>query len=251
MRTSTDGNRIAYVSFPRNGPPQLFVAEADGAKPPSAIGSGAEAQNFGSFSSDNKVFFVAFSQRSATIRSWNLTDGALSNFSEIPQGANQLIFSPDGRTAAFHNDRDDRKQVYLQDVATGARRVVASGNEDVGYPRFSRDGNWISVEVSHQSGGNDIAILRATGGPMEVIVQSAQPSFAAGWMPDNDRILFAGFRDAVWNIYSVSRSTRKVERLTDYKLTRAYVRYPDWLSGNRIAYEFNETKGNVLVANLP
>jgi hypothetical protein len=70
-------------------------------------------------------------------------------------------------------------------------------------------------------------------------------------MPDNDHILFAGFRDAVWNIYSVSRSTRKVERLTDYNLTRVYVRYPDWLAGNRTVYEFNETKGNVFVANLP
>jgi Tol biopolymer transport system component/DNA-binding winged helix-turn-helix (wHTH) protein len=252
LRTSSDGSHVAYVSFPRNGPSQLYVVDADGAKPSIAIGSAAEAQNFASFSSDgNRVFFVAFSQKNGTIRSWNLTDGAVSNFSGIPVGTNQLIFSPDGKTAAFHDDRDDRRRVYFQDVATGARQIVASGKEDVGYPRFSRDGKWVSVEVSHENGGNDIAVLPATGGPMEVIVRSTQPSFAAGWMPDNDRILFAGFRDAVWNVYSVSRATRKVERLTDYKLTRTYVRYPDWLAGNRVAYEFNETKGNVFVANLP
>jgi len=55
----------------------------------------------------------------------------------------------------------------------------------------------------------------------------------------------------VWNIYSVSRSIQKVERLTDYKLTRTYVRYPDWLARNQVVYEFNETKGNLFVAHLP
>jgi hypothetical protein len=86
---------------------------------------------------------------------------------------------------------------------------------------------------------------------MEVILHTDQPSFSAGWMADNDRVLFAGYRDAVWNIYSVSRSTKQIERLTNYRLARTYVRYSDWLAGNRIVYEFNETKGNILVAKLP
>jgi hypothetical protein len=40
-----------------------------------------------------------------------------------------------------------------------------------------------------------------------VVLTSDQPSFAAGWLPDDDRILFAGFRDAAWNIFSVARTT--------------------------------------------
>ena len=31
---------------------------------------------------------------------------------------------------------------------------------------------------------------------------------------------------------------------------RTYVRYPDWLVGERIVYEFNESKGNVFVATV-
>src|SRR5262249_18569385 len=146
-------------------------------------------------------------------KSWNLIDGALSSFSEIPKSSNQVSFAPDGAAAAFHDDRDGRQRVYLQSVMTGVRRVIASGNEDVGYPRFSRDGKWIVVEVTHADGGNDIAVLPAAGGEMEVILKSDQPTFSGGWMPDNDHILVTGFRDAVWNIYSVSRSSGKVERL--------------------------------------
>ena len=70
-------------------------------------------------------------------------------------------------------------------------------------------------------------------------------------MADHDRLLFAGFRLAgAWNIYTVSRTTRKVERLTSYTSMRTYVRYPDWLAGDRLVYEFNETKGNIFVANV-
>jgi len=162
-----------------------------------------------------------------------------------------VAFAPDGMRMAFHNDFDERSKVYLQDLSGGPPRVVASGTEDVGYARFSRDGRWLSVEVSHPGGGDDVAVLPSAGGPLDVILSSTQSSFSAGWMPDNDRILFAGFRDGAWNIFTVSRSTKEVVRLTDYRLLRTYVRYPDWLIGDRIVYEFNETKGNIFVATLP
>ena len=41
-----------------------------------------------------------------------------------------------------------------------------------------------------------------------------------------------------------------MERLTSYTSMRTYVRYPDWLAGDRLVYEFNETKGNIFVANV-
>jgi Tol biopolymer transport system component len=170
----------------------------------------------------------------------------------LPPGAAQVAFSRDGTRAVFHDLRDDRRQVYIQDTATGAQRVIASGPEDVGFARFSRDDAWISLEISHRpKGGDDIAFMPANGGPMRVILISDQSSYSAGWMPDNDRILFAGFRDGTWNVFTVSRTTGQTERLTSYTSMRTYVRYPDWMTGDRIVYEFNETKGNIFVAGLP
>jgi len=90
----------------------------------------------------------------------------------------------------------------------------------------------------------------ASGSEPAVVLRSRQSTLSAGWMPDNDRILFAGFRDGAWNIFTVSRSTGQVVRLTDDHLLRTYVRYPDWLI-DRIAYEFNETRGNIFVAPIP
>jgi TolB protein len=200
---------------------------------------------------NDRVFFIERRGSESKIVHRNLIDGAYTELSSVPPGTNQVSFSPDGSTAAYHVDLDDRQQVYLQDVRSGERRVLLSAPEDVGFPRFSRDGSLIHVQFTHrENGGNDIAVIPAKGGPLEIVLRSDQRNFGGGWMPDNDHILFAGFRDAVWNIYSISRSTKEIERLTDYRLARTYVRYPDWLGDGRLVYEFNEVKGNIFIANL-
>jgi Tol biopolymer transport system component len=259
VRSSPDGSRVVYTSFPRNGLPRVWLANPDGGEP-IAVGATDGYQNFGEVNAANDtVFFLQgrseFSRAQDRVEGkifWqNLIDGSSKEFSAVLPGANHVAFSPNGSAVVYHSDRDEKRQVYWQDVMSGTRRVLASGPEAIGFPRFSRDGAWVSVEISHRAGGDDIGVVPAAGGPIETILRSDEPTFAAGWMPDNDRILFAGFREGAWNIYSVSRSTKKVERLTDFRLLRSYVRYPDWLAHDRIVYEFNETKGNIFVATLP
>ncbi|MGI8469338.1 MAG: TolB family protein [Pyrinomonadaceae bacterium] len=67
-----------------------------------------------------------------------------------------------------------------------------------------------------------------------------------GWSPDDNKILFAGQRDGFWNVWWVSRSTKKEQRLTDYKKLNSFARYPAWSPlGNQIVYEYSETTGNI------
>jgi len=50
----------------------------------------------------------------------------------------------------------------------------------------------------------------------------------------------------IWNIWSVSRSTKIEKQLTHYTKTNAYVRYPTMSSrGNQIVYEYTESTGNI------
>jgi Tol biopolymer transport system component len=252
VRSSPDGSRAIYTSFPRNGLARQVLTTADGS-PARSVGSADADQYYGGVSADNsRMFFVERRNDQLQIVSQRFADGASQHVAALPPGAAQVAFSRDGTRAVFHDLRDDRRQVYIQDTATGAQRVIASGPEDVGFARFSRDDAWISLEISHRpKGGDDIAFMPANGGPMRVILISDQSSYSAGWMPDNDRILFAGFRDGTWNVFTVSRTTGQTERLTSYTSMRTYVRYPDWMTGDRIVYEFNETKGNIFVAGLP
>ena len=67
-------------------------------------------------------------------------------------------------------------------------------------------------------------------------------SWPHDWSHDGDKILFAGQRDGIWNIYWVSRSTKEQKQLTHYSKLNAFVRYPAWSpAGNQIVYEYAET----------
>ena len=250
VRSSADGRRVVYVAFPRNGRSRLWIVNADGSEA-RAFGVPDVDVNYGSLSPDNRLFAVEYRNRDGRVVSYRLADGAVERLGDLPPGASQVVCSLDCSRVAFHDPADNRRRLWVQEMATGTRRVLASGQEHMGFGRFSRDDKWLTVEITHPDrGGDDLGVLPAAGGPVQVILKSDLPTYGAGWMPDNDRILFAGFRDGAWNVYTVSRTTRKVERLTSYTSMRTYVRYPDWLAGDRMVYEFNETKGNIFVANV-
>jgi Tol biopolymer transport system component len=76
-------------------------------------------------------------------------------------------------------------------------------------------------------------------------------SWAHSFSPDGDKIVFAGFRNGVWNLYWVSQKTKQQKQLTNYTKLNSYVRYPAWSpSGASIAFEYAETTGNIWIADL-
>jgi Tol biopolymer transport system component/DNA-binding winged helix-turn-helix (wHTH) protein len=251
-RSAPDGSRVIYTSVPRGGPSREWVVNADGSEPVALGARDAVSEAYGCLTADNShALFAEYRDRKGRLMSQRLADGALQQLTELPPYAANIACSRDGTSLVFHDLFAERRKVYRLDLQAGAPRVIATGGEDIGYARFSRDDKWISVEVFHRPlGGNDVAVLSAEGGPLDVVLKSDQPTFTGGWMPDNDRILFAGFRDGAWNVYTVSRTTHAVGRLTSYASMRTYVRYPDWLTGDRIVYEFNESTGNIFVADV-
>jgi len=73
--------------------------------------------------------------------------------------------------------------------------------------------------------------------------------FVNSWSPDDDKIAYAGFEDGVWNLFWISRTTKEKRQLTRNAAPRVYLRYPEWSpDGKKMAYEFNESKGNVYIA---
>ena len=84
------------------------------------------------------------------------------------------------------------------------------------------------------------------GAPTELTPYHGQ-HWLRDWSPDNDKVLYAKpGEDMIWNIWSVSRSTKIEKQLTRYTKTNAYVRYPTMSSrGNQIVYEYTESTGNI------
>jgi Tol biopolymer transport system component len=105
--------------------------------------------------------------------------------------------------------------------------------------------------IEHTHPGTVLGVMPAGGGEFTPLVDAPLENWCNSWSPDDDKIAYAALRDGVWNLYWVSRSTRREQPLTDHKLFRTYVRYPEWSpKGDQIVYEFAGTKGNLFVAEL-
>jgi Tol biopolymer transport system component len=160
--------------------------------------------------------------------------------------------SPDGRELAFHViDAAGIMNVWTQPLDGGARRQITFDKEAMSYPAWSTDGKWLAVEIK-RGDQVQIGVVPSNGGPVDQLTFDRGQSWPDSWAPDNDRIAFAAQRDGVWNIWDVSRKTRKAEQLTHFTSVSGFVRYPAWSPrGDRIVFERDEEIGSVWAVKLP
>ena len=159
--------------------------------------------------------------------------------------------SPDEKSIAFHRVEED-VSIDLWTVGfDGVERKIASDPEAVTYPSWSRDGKWIAVELK-RGDSTQIGAVSPNGGPVEQLTTDRGQHWPDSWAPDNDRIAFAGERDGVWNLFTVSRTTRVVTPLTSFTSSAGYVRYPNWSpSGSPLVFERALQTGQIWTITLP
>ncbi len=88
--------------------------------------------------------------------------------------------------------------------------------------------------------------MPSAGGSPRTITHATGQSWPYSWSPDDGEIAFAGFRNGVWNIFSVSRQSGKERQLTHYSSANTFVRYPEWSpTGHQIVYEYGASTANI------
>ena len=123
--------------------------------------------------------------------------------------------------------------------------------EAMSYPLWAPDGQSIVVEIK-RGDHTHIGIVAKDGGSVDPLVTDRGQSWPFSFAPDGDRIAFAGARDGVWNIYSVSRRTKTIRQLTNFTSVEGYVRYPSWShTRDTVVFERAEQRGSLWTAKLP
>jgi TolB protein len=122
--------------------------------------------------------------------------------------------------------------------------------ELAGFPCWSPDGKFIAYQMKRSDNAYLMIIPSDGGSPTQLTFDHGR-SWPYGFSPDGDKIVFAGERNGVWNVWWFSRSTKQQKQLTNYTKLNSFVRYPAWSPlGNQIAYEYAETPGNIWTIDL-
>ncbi|HEV2834587.1 MAG TPA: hypothetical protein VGW58_04670, partial [Pyrinomonadaceae bacterium] len=248
-RFSPDGSKIALNRWRPSTSVDVWVAEADGKNLTQLTNNpGVDSQVSWLPGGDKLAFLSEHGGKHMMLWTVSISTGKQEPFLDLGDGVQFALVSRDGKQVAYNFIQNGIMNIWLASVADGKRRQLTFDNETTGFPCWSPDGRFIAYEM--RRGEDDhLMLISSDGGQPKQLTAEKGKSWPHSFSPDGDKIVFAGQRDGVWNIYSISISTRVEKRLTNYSKLNSFVRYPSW-SRNHIVYEYAETTGNLWMAEL-
>ncbi|MEZ5582264.1 MAG: Tol-Pal system beta propeller repeat protein TolB [Candidatus Competibacteraceae bacterium] len=122
-------------------------------------------------------------------------------------------WSPDGNRLAYVSFENRRMQIVVQDVYSGARRVVASYPGINGAPSWSPDGRRLAFALS-KDGNPEIYIASVAGGGLLRLTNNRAIDTEPVWTPDGGSIIFTSDRGGGPQLYQISAAGGQPKRLT-------------------------------------
>jgi Tol biopolymer transport system component/DNA-binding winged helix-turn-helix (wHTH) protein len=243
---SPDGKTIAYSIFQVGEHWAVWLMDPDGknARPAAAEQDIAIFQGW--FPDSRRIAYIVHDNGHNTLESMDVVSGKKQALRELSVANSTMRLSPDGKQIAYNIEQSGAQNIWLVPVDSGPPRQLTFDKDFVAFPSWSPDGNFLACEAA-RNGGTQIVVVPSSGGtPLQLTADQGGDNWPHGWSPDGDKVLFAGRRDGVWNIWWVSRRTRQEKQVTHYTMNNTYVRYPTWSPhGDQIVYEYAETTGNI------
>jgi TolB protein len=122
-------------------------------------------------------------------------------------------WSPNGRELAYVSFETQKAVVWVQDVQTGQRRILANFRGSNSAPAWSPDGRELAVTLS-QGGPAQLHVLPREGGTPRRLVTSNALDTEPVWAPDGKSLYFVSDRGGGPQIYRVAAGGGTVERIS-------------------------------------
>lgn len=143
-------------------------------------------------------------------------------------------WSPDGRKLAYVSFEQQKPIIYLQDLSSGQRRIVANQRGSNSAPAFSPDGKLIAATLT-LSGNSQIYLMNSEGGNLRRFSYSDAIDTEPAFSPDGRQIVFVSDRSGSPQLYiqplDGSAAARRVTFQGNYNVSPTFS--PD---GRQIAY---------------
>jgi TolB protein len=132
---------------------------------------------------------------------------------ESPQPIMSPDWAPDGERIAYVSFENRNSAIYVQDVPTGNRQVVASGEGINSSPAFAPDGRRLAMTLSRE-GNPDIYVRDLDSGQLQRLTADPAIDTEASWSPDGRRIAFTSDRGGGPQIYVMDYPSGQTRRVT-------------------------------------
>lgn len=165
----------------------------------------------------------AFSTRIAYI---SVNAGTYELIVADADGANQQVivsskepimspaWSPDSRELAYVAFENEGTSVYVQELASGARRKASSRPGVNGAPSFSPDGKHLALALSDNWGNVDVHIIELATSQLRRLTNHPAIDTEPAWSADSRAIYFTSDRAGGPQVYKVETSGGAPRRVT-------------------------------------
>ncbi len=122
-------------------------------------------------------------------------------------------WSPLGGQLAYVSFESRKPVVYVHEIATGKRRLLANFRGSNSAPAWAPDGRTLAVTLS-RDGGSQLYLIDAQGGEPKRLAQSASIDTEPVFSPDAGTIYFVSDRGGSPQIYKLPASGGSPQRIT-------------------------------------
>jgi len=122
-------------------------------------------------------------------------------------------WSPDGRKLAYVSFERGNSSIFIQDISTGARELVASYKGINGAPSFSPDGSRLALTLS-RSGNPEIYTMNLGSKALTQVTNQMGIDTEPTWSADGGTLYFTSDRGGRPQIYSASAGGGGATRVT-------------------------------------
>ncbi|MGH8050479.1 MAG: Tol-Pal system beta propeller repeat protein TolB [Arenimonas sp.] len=122
-------------------------------------------------------------------------------------------WSPDGRKLAYVSFERGNSTIYIQELNTGAREMIASFKGINGAPAFSPDGRRMAMTLS-KSGNPEIYVMDIASRSLTQVTNHYSIDTEAVWSADGQSLVFTSDRGGRPQLYQVSANGGEPRRLS-------------------------------------